>query len=62
MSGWLPPALVLMVALAATYLCCVRPMRSGRCHCTPAETPTADDGLERQLRHARAERSRLRTR
>ncbi len=62
MSGWLLPPLVLMVALVATYVCYLRPMRSGRCHRTPAGTPTSNDGLERQLRQARAERSRLRTR
>jgi hypothetical protein len=62
MSGWLLPALVLMVALVATYVCCLRPMRSGGCHRTPVGTPAADDALERQLRQARAERDRLRTR
>ena len=62
MSGWLLPALVLMAALAATYLCCLRPMRSGGCHRMPAGTPAADGGLQRQLRQARAERDRLRTR
>ncbi|TQN43111.1 hypothetical protein FHU33_2537 [Blastococcus colisei] len=60
MSGWLLPALVLVAALAATYRCCLRPMRGGVCHPAPARTPTADDGLQRQLRQARAERDRLR--
>lgn len=59
MSGWLLPTLVLVVALAATYACCLRPMRSGACHRSPARTPAADDDLNRQLLQARAERDRL---
>ncbi|SEM01159.1 hypothetical protein SAMN04515665_12617 [Blastococcus sp. DSM 46786] len=60
MSGWLLPALVLVAALAATYVCCLRPMRNGVCHRSPVRTPAADD-LNRQLRQAHAERDRLRT-
>ena len=60
MSGWLLPTLVLAAVLAATYLCCLRPMRGGGCHRTPAGNRTPDVGVERQLREARAERDRLR--
>ena len=60
MSGWLLPALLLVVALAATYVCCLRPMRGGGCHRTPVGTSTADEGLQRQLRQAHAELHRLR--
>ena len=59
MSEWLLPALVLMAAVAATYLCCLRPMRSRACHRSPSGR-SADDHLERQLQEARAERDRLR--
>ncbi len=61
MSGWLLPALVLTAALVATYVCCLLPMRSRGCHRSPV-APTADDGVEWQLREARTERDRLRTR
>jgi hypothetical protein len=60
MSGWLIPALVLAAALAATCLCCLRPLRSGACHHTPAGTSAAVNDLDRQLRQAHAERDRLR--
>jgi hypothetical protein len=59
-SGWLLPALVLTVALTATYLCCLRPLRSGACHGRPAGTSAAAEDLDRRLRQARAERDRLR--
>ena len=61
MSEWLVPALVLAAALIATYLCCLRPLRGGACHCGPG-TPAAADDLDGQLCRARAERDRLRAR
>ena len=60
MSEWLLPVLVLTTALAATYVCCLRPMRSGACHRSQSGRPRADDHVELQLREARAERDRLR--
>ena len=60
MSGWLLPALVLVATLAATYVCCLRPMPSGACHRDSTGTSVARKDLERQLRQARAERDRLR--
>jgi hypothetical protein len=59
MSGWLLPALFLAAALAATYLCCLRPMRSGACDRDRTGASAARKELERQLRQARAERDRL---
>ena len=58
MSGWLLPTLVLVAALAVTYLCCLRPLRGRGCHPDRTGTPTADDGLQRQLGRARAGRGR----
>jgi hypothetical protein len=60
MSEWLIPALVVAVALAVTYLCCMRPLRSGGCHGSPAGMSAAAEDLDRQLRQAHAERLRLR--
>ncbi len=60
MSGWLTPALVLAAALAVTYLCCLRPVRSGVCNGTLAGTSRVVKQLDRQLRQAHAERNRLR--
>jgi hypothetical protein len=60
MSEWVIPALVLAAALAVTYLCRLRPMRSGACHRSPAGTSAAVKDLDRQLRQAQAERDRLR--
>jgi hypothetical protein len=60
MSGWLLPALVLAAALAATYPCCLRPLRRGACRRNPAGASAARQDLERQLRQARAERDHLR--
>ena len=60
MSGWVIPALVLAAALAATYVCCLRPLRGGACHRSPAGRSAAGKDLDRQLRRAHVEQDRLR--
>ncbi|KGH45402.1 hypothetical protein IN07_17000 [Modestobacter caceresii] len=62
MSEWVVPVLVLAVALAVAYRCCLRPLRSGACHLSPARDRAGIEGLDRQLRQSRAERDQLRAR
>ncbi len=60
MTSALVPAVVLVAAVALTYLCCVRPMRRGQCR--PPAAPDRESPPEQQeeLARLRADVAQLR--
>lgn len=60
MTGvWLPLALTLL-AVAATYLCCIRPMCRSKAGCCPAPTARTRQSVDEEIRRTREELSQLR--
>ncbi|MBC2905399.1 hypothetical protein [Streptomyces cupreus] len=57
-GAWLPSALTLL-AVAATYLCCIRPMRRSKGVCCPAPTARTRQSVDEEIRRTREELSRL---
>ena len=58
MSSYLFPVLLLAAAAAATYLCCIRPMRrDGSCHpgAARAGVRLADPDIDAEIRRLREE-------
>ncbi|KUL42557.1 hypothetical protein [Streptomyces regalis] len=56
---WLPLALTLL-AVAAMYLCCIRPMRRGKGVCRPAPTARTRQSADEEIRRTREELRLLR--